>query len=434
MRILTIFTIQIVVSFTLTAQLSSFNDEFNSPCNLSDWSNITAHEGWTTPVGSPAEHLEEHNISTFVQGQLYMMPYTSSWFGNWRGVLLFKEVSGNFVFTTRITALNRAGQPTPPSSSFSLAGLMIRTPTGLFNPQGGWPTGIQNYIFSSIGNARDNGQYQLEIKTTINSQSVLERPNIGMNAEIFMRVVRIDSAIIVLSSFDNQSWEVRNRYERTDFPDTLQLGFVTYTDWNNVQAVGFTNQNINILNDAYNTANGTNYNWNPDLIGLFDFARFEEVDLPPELEGEDLINIDTTGGTFDFLMYPSTPKIPEGYAIWNGSQDGDVNNVLNWVDVVTPGSNQGIVIPNCLCPEMNAVAISSGTHTYGGLHLENGASLSIAAGATLNIDLSANDAILLNEGNIINEGTLIVQNADGKSITIVENLTNQPGAVFRIEE
>lgn len=110
------------------AQVAILNDEFNSPCNLADWSNIMEVEGWITPAGIPAEHLEEFDISATYSGELCMKPWTTSWYNDLRGALIFKEITGGFVFTTQIIVRNGRGLDQLPATIYSLAGMMIRTP------------------------------------------------------------------------------------------------------------------------------------------------------------------------------------------------------------------------------------------------------------------------------------------------------------------
>ena len=114
MKIIQLFLLTLCVVFVY-GQHHLLNDEFNNPCTLSDWKNITQEEAWD------AEHLEAWDVSETYPGELMMMPWTSSWYANHRGCLLFKEISGDFVFTIEVTATNRAGQNVPPSSQFSLA-------------------------------------------------------------------------------------------------------------------------------------------------------------------------------------------------------------------------------------------------------------------------------------------------------------------------
>lgn len=433
-----LFTL-LILSFSIYSvfgQLSDLNDEFNSPCNLNNWQNIDTVEGWL------ADHLEAHDVATSYPGQLMMMPYTSSWFRNWRGTLLFKNISGNFIYTTRITTTNRNGDAVPPSSDYSLAGQMIRIPTGFTNAGGhngnpsDWSTGNENYVFASMGRADDGSTFQVEIKTTQNSGSSLSIQDLTPTTNtIYMRTVKIDSAIIVLSSIDNNTWQVRNRYYRTDFHEepVIQAGFVTYTDWPNVQSIGFTNHNFNILNNQYNMDNGTSYSWNPDIIGRFHFARFEEAEMPTGYTSATLANAPASE-LRTLFGHPSISPMPEGNAIWDGSNNSSWSNGSNWVGNNAPNVSSRVVIVNCNCAEVNTPETPQGSHTISSLFLEEDASLMVPAGSTLIVDLSDPDAFFRIEGNIHNYGNIQVTNSDGKEVLIGEDIYNYTGSTFTVQE
>jgi len=68
-----------------TSQIQLHNDEFSDSNTLSaNWLNINEVEQWD------AEHLELFDINTSTAESLHMMPWTSSWFQDYKGTLLFK--------------------------------------------------------------------------------------------------------------------------------------------------------------------------------------------------------------------------------------------------------------------------------------------------------------------------------------------------------
>jgi hypothetical protein len=413
----------------LFAQHSALSDEFNAPCDLYKWQNIDSVEGWY------ADHLEQHNVSVAYEGELMMMPYTSSWFEDYRGVLLFKELEGDFVFTSRITVTNRAGLAVLPNTVFSLAGLMVRAPKTLTNGATGWQPDEENYVFLSIGRASGNTQFQFEVKTTQDGNSVLNISNIGVN-QIYIRMIRINNAILALYSLDNINWAVHRRYDRSDLPNLVQLGFVTYTDWPNVNSYVPIVQNSNILNDDFDA----NVNWSPDLIGRFGFARFENVTIPTALQGLDFYIEDTNNnGVSDsqilsFLNYPSESIVNTTAKIWKGINDSDWNNSVNWNGGILPVQGDEIIIPNCSCPEVFNPVIPLNTPVYSSLFLEPGAQLNVPIGHTLNIDLQNAQSHFIIEGRLENNGNINIINSDSKPVIIRENLINYPSAEINIEE
>ena len=320
-----IFVLLILTS-SLNAQIQLLNDEFTNAATLqANWLNINDTEGWN------AEHLEVHDINTSSPGHLYMMPWTSSWFQDWRGTLLHKMVENDFVMTTEVTATNRAGNSFP-GAEFSLAGIMIRTPRNFPNGAqgpGGWTAGGENYIFLATGNATGNNGPHFEVKTTENSVSDLQITPISTSQNVRIRLARIDTAIIVLFRLSGQNWQVHQRYGRDDFPALMQIGLVTYTDWDKVFTYTPLFHNSHVLNDSLNPDPSSNPGlpFDPDLIGQFDFVRFDSVTVPPPLQGVDLVNVASNNDLLSFLGYSTQAYCPLNLYIHSDIQNGQIATV-----------------------------------------------------------------------------------------------------------
>lgn len=316
----------LLVNHVSLAQIQIHNDEFNDAESLPNWHNINQVEGWNI------EQLEAYNIGDSVAGQLFMLPHTVSWYNDWRGAYLFKYLSGDFVITTEVTATGRDGVSLP-SSNFSLAGIMVREPINYptQDPANEWVAGQQNYIFMSIGQATGAG-YDFEIKNTCSSHSCLDIVGIGSVNTAKIRMARVGQKIIVLSQFGNDPWVVRNRYDRTGmqcnsqgnmcsapFSDSVQIGFVTYTDWDKVFAVGDTFHNTHVLHPdsiaGLDPAPGVPFN--PDLRGAFNYARFDSVTVPQGLAGLDLADPSEVSDAeiLSFLGYTTEEYCPEQYHV-----------------------------------------------------------------------------------------------------------------------
>lgn len=250
--------------------LSALTDEFDNPASIADWSRVYQTESWG------ANQLEEFDIDTTRPGFARMVPYSSSWFDNWRGVLAYKLVEGDFVVTTRVQSRNRA-ETGPPGSQYSLAGIMIRTPRNITPAT--WTPGGENYLFLSFGAAGDPGNYQFEVKTTVNSMSTLVYEDIASD-ESTIQAARFGEVFILLRRTPTTAWTIHRRYHRPDMPQELQVGMTCYTDWPLVQAT-----------DPF-THNGTAYagQGNPDLVASFDYYRFQNIELPQNLMGLDLLD------------------------------------------------------------------------------------------------------------------------------------------------
>ena len=219
------------------------------------------------------DQLEAIDLGATRAGWLTLVPYTSSWFEDYRGVLAYKQVSGDFVVTTRVLSTNRAGDA-PPLRLYSLAGIMVRAPRNVTPAT--WQPGQEDYVFLSLGAADTPGLAQTEVKTTDDGTSTLTiDPANGSEARI--RVARIGGAVICLIREESSAWRVHRRFSRPDLPATLQVGLTVYTDWDNVQV---------LTPEQHNTALITS--GQPDLRAQFDFVRYARPAVPASLSGLDL--------------------------------------------------------------------------------------------------------------------------------------------------
>lgn len=262
--------------------LAPLSDEFHYAGSAVQWSRIHQVEGWGNEV------LEQFNINTERAGRLFMAPHSSTWYAENRGELTFKEVTGDFVITTEVEPTRRSGSGAP-RSEYSLAGIMVRTPRTMTSTAQ-WTPGGQNYVFLSLGAASNPGNYQFEVKTTLNSQSTL---HITDNAppRAMIQVARLGPHLITLRSAPGGSWVVHRRYQRADMPARLQAGLTVYTDWPLCAGVGYENQNTLVLTNGARLANGAIVSGaNPDLLAAFDYVRYRRPQIPANLAGANFSN------------------------------------------------------------------------------------------------------------------------------------------------
>jgi hypothetical protein len=260
--------------------LTALSDEFDAAHTVTNWQRIYQVEGW----GNDA--LQQFDINTSRPGRMTMVPYTSSWYEEWRGELTYKTVTGDFVITTDVEPRNRAGTGAP-GSQYSLAGIMVRTPRTMTSPAQ-WAAGGQNYVFLSLGAASNPGTYQYEVKTTSNSVSTLYISN-GAPSRASIQVARIGPHFIMLRRDQGGAWQVHRRYFRPDMPATLQAGLTVYTDWNVCATVGFQYQNQFVLTNGLQLPNGTTVSGcNPDLRAAFEYVRYARPQVPGNLAGASL--------------------------------------------------------------------------------------------------------------------------------------------------
>ncbi len=371
-QLLSFVLLLIVYQLPIQGQIQLLNDEFNNAATLTNWQNISQSENWGF------DQLEILDVNTSTAGRLHMQPYTSSWFAEYRGTLIFKELSGDFIVTTDVSATALDGVSLP-GSQYSLAGMMMRTP--LQYPNGGpidWVPNAQDYVFLSIGFAATNHPTcpgcpgpHFEIKTTNNSNSNLAVSSISAQ-QAQIRMAKIGPAILILSQLPGQQWEVRGRYYRNDFPNTVQMGFVTYTDWPKVSTYTPQFHNENLLVPGVAEPN-PNVPFNPDLIGAFDYARFDDVTVPTNLIGLDLTDPTqvTDADLLQFLGFISEPHCPSTFTVYDTISENTIVEV---------SAQDTIVATNLI--QSNAIVIY---HSGQEVSLESG--FEVALGAEFDADI-----------------------------------------------
>jgi hypothetical protein len=248
--------------------LTPLSDEFNDASTLAQWKRVYIVEGW------PANQLEVQDINTTRPGHMLMIPFTSTWFNDYRGELTFKEVTGDFVVTTDVEATQRNGTGAP-RSRYSLGGIMIRSPRQITPAT--WQPGGENYLFLSIGSADQPGTFQFEVKSTVNSNSTLI-PTFAGTGHAIIQYARIGPYFIALHSIGGV-WTIHRRYYRPDMPSKLQVGITVYTDHPTAASVSPFMHNSTVIRAG-----------NPDLVAAFDYFRFARPQVPAPLAGLDLTN------------------------------------------------------------------------------------------------------------------------------------------------
>jgi hypothetical protein len=196
--------------------LSPLSDEFNNPFTLPLWQRVHVVEGWG------ADHLEAIDISGARAGWLTLMPdlhLIRTGADPWRS-----PVGGDFVVTSAVENTARDGVSLP-GINFSLGGLMIRTPRNITPAT--WAPGGENYVFLSVGYGQAGPpRWQFEVKTTVASQSTLILSD-APGPAARLQIARLGRYVICRAA-SRRAVARLHRYDRPDFPDTLQVGPVAY--------------------------------------------------------------------------------------------------------------------------------------------------------------------------------------------------------------
>ncbi|HEX2880728.1 MAG TPA: hypothetical protein VHO25_14450, partial [Polyangiaceae bacterium] len=187
--------------------LSVFSDEFDDASTLGDWLRIYQTEQWS------ANQLQTFNIDqadagTSRPGFATLVPYANSWYGDYRGELTYKVISGDFVVTARLEVSNLADTGAP-NSLYSLAGLMVRKPRTVTPAT--WSAGGENHLFIAAGSANSAGNNAIYISSTTTSTTVLAVTSVAYS-EVDLRIVRIGQYLVVLKRQTGSAWTVHQRY------------------------------------------------------------------------------------------------------------------------------------------------------------------------------------------------------------------------------
>ncbi len=289
-----------ISTFALTAAradtLQPLGDEFSNAATFARWQDIDQVEGWGVSSDEAAD------IHTTTPGHFRIVPKAMGWYMHLRGVLFFKNVTGDFIATTRLRVLSRHNPANPletPNRLYSLTGIFLHEPRPYITQAGPnpyridpvWPPAAygsdyvpntENYIFLSYGTAGNPGTRQFEIKTTRNSNSILYYGATGINQsvnEAWMQLIRVGNTVVCLRKYSEAGpWIVENRYPNADHPfpafgSTLQVGLTAYTDWPNGEP--YHNGGVQTSWYANYAAPGPGQ---PDLISEVDYFRLQRPD------------------------------------------------------------------------------------------------------------------------------------------------------------
>lgn len=143
------------------------------------------------------------------------------WFNADRGVLLYREVTGDFRATATVLSSKASDPSSPPGQdgTVQLAGLMARTEV---------PAENSVFIVSgSIGMSTG-----LETKTTTSSHSIYVQRGLPTGGDAELKLCRVGPTFDLYwrPAASTEDWTHMSTFERRDMPQTLQVGANIYTD------------------------------------------------------------------------------------------------------------------------------------------------------------------------------------------------------------
>jgi hypothetical protein len=232
---------------------------------LSDEFECDSSADWTHLADADSDHPQDRIVTWTVfedeVGQARLVPEVSAWFDDYRGALLSKSVTGDFVVRTHVTVLNGDQQTTPPGPSFSLAGLMARDPFD----------GAEDYVWLAIGTG-DTAGWGSELKFTSGDLTQLPLSSQPVpDGSTDLALARIDDLFVALLRDDGDPrWHVRGKDCRRGLPPELEVGFAAAADFASAHAYDLA---------TYEAGPVTGL---ADLDARFDWIRFATPAPDPE--------------------------------------------------------------------------------------------------------------------------------------------------------
>jgi hypothetical protein len=240
---------------------SARSDEFEDGSSLDQWTRLDEVEGWP-------DTLQEVSVR---DGVLRLVPWTTAWYADFHGPMLFEDVSGDFVATARVRSSGVAGGV--PDRTYSLAGLIARAPRDVTPAT--WAPGGEDYVFITAGVGDVVGVPKVETKSTDDSVSDLTLKQVPAGW-VDLQIVRSGDVFVMLYRPDAGEWVVSDRFVRADLPPDVQIGIVAYTDWEGMERfhsdpAGY---HATVVRDG-----------EPDLVAEVDFVHVDALpsDIDPEI-------------------------------------------------------------------------------------------------------------------------------------------------------
>jgi hypothetical protein len=183
------------------------NDEFDDAKSL---------KGWTVFKPGNQDLYQKLDIGKSRKGWLTLAPKANQgWYNDGVAPMLYKEVEGDFLIETCV-ATRRSGAPNdPPAAHYNSAGLIVRDPASAGQRQ--------NWVVVNVG--RQDPNTGTEVKTTVNSRSVLELQRGDHTGHL--RLARIGTTIYALRKLSSEDkWTLLREIDRRDLPNRVQVGLM----------------------------------------------------------------------------------------------------------------------------------------------------------------------------------------------------------------
>ncbi len=257
--VLSVTLLLLGVSCNTIGGLQSLNDEFNNPASISNWKFLDKTE--MHPSKKPAVSINRNGNE-----QLEIVPGESLWWEGYHGTYMYKEISGDFVVSTKMTVNGRNREfPAYPNVTWQVGGILVRAPVDANeDPE----QRMENWVFNTYG-AGISRKYLIDIGTN-NNNAYTCYPYTGRKGWIDLKIIRVGYYIVAMARAEGDGWVVYERLLRKDFPKMLQVGIMTNSSGDNYP---FINLKTKYKYAEYNLS-AVEFENQPDLIARFDYIRF----------------------------------------------------------------------------------------------------------------------------------------------------------------
>jgi len=142
------------------------------------------------------------------------------WWRNKSATGLFNLVDGDFDIQVQALTRKKSDGDSYPDQDYQFGGVILR------NPLSNAFMGVENYVFNVVGYR--GSRLQVETKTTRNGYSDVVAKN-WPSGDAYLKLERRGDRVVMLArELEGQEWLKINAVERSDLPETLEVGLIVY--------------------------------------------------------------------------------------------------------------------------------------------------------------------------------------------------------------
>ncbi|MCP4178662.1 MAG: hypothetical protein GY756_12935 [bacterium] len=239
--------------------ISVNNDEFDNSNSLAEWKFL--HEEDRLP-----NKIRTIDINKSSKEGLYIEPFTACWYSGFYGIYMYKEISNDFIITTKIKVTGIENDL--PADKWSIAGLLIRKP---IDSTISLTKRKENWLYINSGRGKE-AEWVLDSKYTIDNESTWYA-SASKNSLVELRIVRIKSFFVTMYKLENEDWKVHKKMVLNNIPENVQAGINISANASFAFSKSFVDFNSESYKDII-----------PDMKVYVDYIRFNTPFASEELQ------------------------------------------------------------------------------------------------------------------------------------------------------